>query len=405
LRRHGLELILSGKVGVLLLSGGEGTSLGFDHPKGMLKIGTPSGKFLYEYIANKISRICQIACETFGVNQTKSSIIWYIMTNETNYEEITTFFSKNNYFGLGGSNLQFFNQTSLPALDFYGKIILDGRNTIHMAPNGTGGVFHALSKHGMLKDMKVRGIKYIHVIGADNPLIKPADPFFIGYADVNNYDVTNKYITKRSPDEPLDVYVLQNGKPHVVQHTELAPEYAAQKDSKGNLLYDAGYLLNSVYSVNFLEKIIVNGLKEVVRNYHVVKKKIKYYDKNLKETVIPLDYNAYTLQLFNYDAFTLAQPEKFGLIEIRRQDEFSSIKNPPGSSENNTATARRALSLLHQRWFEEKGVRFDKKAEGTPDSLFEIDCAKIYDEKDPKFEKLVKKYQDSLVRLPIFIKE
>jgi len=76
----------------------------------MLKIGTPSGKFLYEYIANKISRICQIACETFGVNQTKSSIIWYIMTNETNYEEITTFFSKNNYFGLGGSNLQFFNQ-------------------------------------------------------------------------------------------------------------------------------------------------------------------------------------------------------------------------------------------------------------------------------------------------------
>jgi len=80
-----------------------------------------------------------------------------------------------------------------------------------MAPNGTGGVFHALSKHGMLKDMyklkslkhslkfsnrKVRGIKYIHVIGADNPLIKPADPFFIGYADVNNYDVTNKYITK-----------------------------------------------------------------------------------------------------------------------------------------------------------------------------------------------------------------
>ena len=96
-------------------------------------------------------------------------------------------------------------------------------------------------------------------------------------------------------------------------------------------------------------------------SYHVVKKKIKYYDKNLKETVIPLDYNAYTLQLFNYDAFTLAQPEKFGLIEIRRQDEFSSIKNPPGSSENNTATARRALSLLHQRWFEEKGVRFDSK--------------------------------------------
>jgi len=94
----------------LLLSGGEATSLGFDHPKGMLKIGTPSGKTIFEYIANKIARICQVACETFGVNQTKSSIILYIMTNESNYEEITTFFSQNNYFGLGGSNFQFFNQ-------------------------------------------------------------------------------------------------------------------------------------------------------------------------------------------------------------------------------------------------------------------------------------------------------
>ena len=110
-------------MGVLLLNQGDGLPLGFDHPKGMFKPGTPANKTLIEYLANKIARVCQlgifwiffvclknVACETFGVNQTRPSIIWYIMTNETNYEEITTFFSKNNYFGLGGSNIQFFNQ-------------------------------------------------------------------------------------------------------------------------------------------------------------------------------------------------------------------------------------------------------------------------------------------------------
>lgn len=96
-------------------------------------------------------------------------------------------------------------------------------------------------------------------------------------------------------------------------------------------------------------------------SYHVVKKRIKYYDKTLKETVIPLDHNAYTLELFNYDAFSLAQPEKFGLIEINKEDEFSLVKNSPGVKDNNPTTARNALSLLHRKWFEEKGVRFDSK--------------------------------------------
>jgi len=45
----------------------------------------------------------------------------------------------------------------------------------------------------------------------------------------------------------------------------MTPENSLQKDFKGNLVHDAGYILNSVYSVNFLENIVVNGLKELVR--------------------------------------------------------------------------------------------------------------------------------------------
>lgn len=33
-------------------------------------------------------------------------------------------------------------------------------------------------------------------MGCDNVLAKPADPFFIGLAEANNYDVTCKYTLK-----------------------------------------------------------------------------------------------------------------------------------------------------------------------------------------------------------------
>ena len=47
-------------VGIVLLSGGQGTRLGFDHAKGIYNIGMPSGKSLFEYFANRIARINEI---------------------------------------------------------------------------------------------------------------------------------------------------------------------------------------------------------------------------------------------------------------------------------------------------------------------------------------------------------
>jgi UDP-N-acetylglucosamine pyrophosphorylase len=43
----GFELIRDGKVGVVILAGGAGTRLGFDHPKGMFEIGLPSKRSIF----------------------------------------------------------------------------------------------------------------------------------------------------------------------------------------------------------------------------------------------------------------------------------------------------------------------------------------------------------------------
>ena len=48
----GLDAIRAGKVGAVLLAGGQGTRLGLDRPKGTLNIGEPRAIFIIEQINN-----------------------------------------------------------------------------------------------------------------------------------------------------------------------------------------------------------------------------------------------------------------------------------------------------------------------------------------------------------------
>ena len=57
----------------------------------------------------------------------------------------------------------------------------------------------------------------------------------------------------------------------------------------------------------------------------------------------------------------LSKPEKFGLVEVRREEEFAPVKNAPGIIEDSPDSARGLLSKLHQSWLEKQGVKFDSK--------------------------------------------
>jgi UDP-N-acetylglucosamine/UDP-N-acetylgalactosamine diphosphorylase len=103
------------------------------------------------------------------------------MTSEHTQGLTTDFFKENNYFGLQSSNIKFFEQFMLPCLTKEGKVILDDKSKLSKAPDGNGGLYKALYKRNILDDMLNRGIKYIHVYGVDNILVKLADPVFIGF--------------------------------------------------------------------------------------------------------------------------------------------------------------------------------------------------------------------------------
>lgn len=344
-RQTGLEAIRKGEVAALVLAGGQGTRLGFDGPKGMYDIGLPGGRTLFCMIAERIQKLCQLASADAA-----SSIPFYIMTSPLNHDDTVTYFEDNSYFGLPPDSVQLFQQGMLPCLDNNGKIIMESAGKVAMAPDGNGGIYPSLLKSGMLEDMKLKGVKYLHVFSIDNALVKPADPIFVGYCIDQGADCGNKVVWKAHAHEMVGVVAEKDGKPCVVEYSDITTEMAERTDESERLVFGAGNICNHFYTLDFINNVIVPNLGNM---YHVARKKIPYYNVETKETVTPTANNGMKLESFIFDVFPLSQ--QMAILDVPRSDEFAPVKNAPGSASDSPDTAREMISALSKKWVEDAG--------------------------------------------------
>ena len=368
----GIDLVAGGKVAVVLMAGGQGTRLGSSEPKGCFNIGLPSGKSLFQIQAERIWKVQQLAEKKHG----KRNIVipWYVMTSGPTRGPTEKFFREHQYFGLSKDDVVIFEQGVLPCVSNEGKILLEAKakvgtaqhQLVHLkyeadllpqvavAPNGNGGIYQALLTSSVRTDMRKRGIEHIHAYCVDNCLVKVADPVFIGFAVSKDVDIATKVVRKRSPKESVGLILLKNSKPDVVEYSEIDEATAEAKDSKQPevLKFRAANIVNHYYSFRFLETI-----EEWAHQlpHHVARKKIPYVNTENGETIKPDKPNGIKLEQFVFDVFPKLELDKFALLEVKREDEFSPLKNAKGTGEDDPDTSRKDILNQGTRWIEVAG--------------------------------------------------
>ncbi|KAL5615004.1 hypothetical protein BROUX41_005069 [Berkeleyomyces rouxiae] len=354
--KSGLDLIASNKVAVVLMAGGQGTRLGSSAPKGCFDIGLPSKKSLFQIQGERIRRVEQLAAKASGKTEDSVTVPWYVMTSGPTRGPTEAFFRENNYFGLKEQNVTTFEQGVLPCISNDGKILMEAPGKVAVAPDGNGGIYAALVASGVLDDMKKRGIEHVHTYCVDNCLVKVADPVFIGFAAEKKVDIATKVVRKRAPTESVGLILLKNGKPDVVEYSEIDEATANAQDPKqpGILRFRAANIVNHYYSLSFLDSIPQWGDK---LPHHVARKKIPYVDLSTGEVIKPTKPNGVKLEQFVFDVFPMLNLEKFACMEVRREDEFSPLKNARGTGEDDPDTSRADIMAQGHRWVEAAGAK------------------------------------------------
>lgn len=365
-RAMGEEHLRAGRVAVVLLAGGQGTRLGFDGPKGDFPVGPVTGRTLFQVHAAKVAAIrARHGC----------ALPFCVMTSPATDAATRATFAREGYFGLPAESVRFFVQGTLPAVDRQtGAILLDAPDRLSLSPDGHGGLLRALRREGVLAELTEGGVTTLITFQVDNPLLRLADPLYVGHHVMARSDMSSLVVRKVGPAERMGVLARSAGATRLVEYSDLPDALAELRDPQGELVFWAGNIAVHCLELGFVDRLTSDGGE---LPFHQALKRVPHIDES-GGRVEPEEPNAAKFEAFIFDALPMAQ--RTMTLEVAREEQFSPIKNADG--EDSPATCRRDLTRLYAGWLEAAGTSVPRDAAGEPVFPIEIDPRRALDAAD-----------------------
>lgn len=341
-RQLGGEALAAGSVAMILTAGGQGSRLGFEHPKGMFPIGPLSNRTLYQIIMEKLlGRARQFA----------APIPLYVMTSPPTHEASRQFLEEHDRFGYSKEDLRLFCQGVMPAVDRAGRILMESKGRLFLSPDGHGGMLAALVRSGALAEMRERGIEHVFYGQVDNPLIQACDPELLGHHLAAGSEMTTQVVRKHDPLQRVGNVVSVDGRLQIIEYSDLPEEFARQKTADGELKLWAGSIAVHVFRRDFLERMADEA--EAIP-FHRASKKVPYVDPS-GEWIEPEEPNATKFERFIFDLLPSARNAI--VCEVDPAEGFCAVKNAAPAVAETPDHVRAALAAQHRRWLRNAGVK------------------------------------------------
>lgn len=357
-RRHeamvaGESLISSGKVAVLIVAGGQGVRLGHDKPKGTFPITPVLHKTLFHLFSEQILALS---------SRYKIRIPLLIMTSHENHDDTVAFFDNAGFFGLGKNNVFFFQQGMLPTITPTGQLLIKDETNLLVNPDGHGGSLMALYKSGHLDSLMEQGYSELFYCQVDNPLLKIADPVFLGYHSLTRSECSTKVVRRNNIKEKVGVYVSLNGKDTVLEYSDFGGIHMSAVDDNGSVLHWSGNTAIHIMNLAFIKSLNKHGF---ALPYHCANKEVEVREADGSSRTVKV----WKFESFVFDAIPLAA--RTCCMEVDRAEEFSPVKNKSGP--DSPLTARESMVNLHKEWLREAGVSVPDRYKVEIGPLFALD--------------------------------
>lgn len=360
--RLGEQALAAGRIGAVLVAGGQGSRLGCEGPKGLYRVGPISDASLFELLLGGLLAVRR---------RHGRDVPLAIMTSAATDAGTRAFLAAHEYCGLDPRLVLVFQQAELPALEASsGDLLLDGPGRLATAPDGHGGMLVALRTCGGLEWFARHGVEHVATFQVDNPLALPLHAEFLGHHLRSAAEFTTQVIRKQEPGERVGVVVRRGDSHQVVEYSDLPPALAAARDADGGLRFHAGSIAVHAFALAFLERA---AAEPTALPLHLAFKAVPFLDA-AGDRIVPGRPNAFKFERFIFDIMPLAR--RICVVEIEAAAGFAPLKNPPGAAADAPEHVRAALVARARTLLARAGI------DVAPGVTVELDAATVIDERD-----------------------